>query len=117
MAIKNLDLSADDLLASTLEKEQSSKEKVPSPTPKKEKKKQSKTVRKNERLSERTENRTDIRSVVLPTKRISRRHSFEIYDDQLTKMKAIKYQADLKGEKVFLSDLVRNALDEYLKDK
>lgn len=66
---------------------------------------------------ERTENRTEIRTVApspLPTKRLSRRYSFEFYDDQITRLKELKHQADLRGEKLTLSDVARKALDDYL---
>lgn len=72
---------------------------------------------KTERTSDRTEIRTEKRSVELPTKRLSRRYSFEFYDDQLTKLKRLKHEAEMGGEKVSLSDMVRQALDEYLEKR
>ena len=69
------------------------------------------------RLSERNSERTEIRSSVLPTKRLSRRYSFEFYDDQITKLKTLKHEAEMRGEKLSLSDIARQAMDDYLRDK
>lgn len=76
-----------------------------------------KTVRFSERKSERTEIRSEKRSVVLPVRRLSRRYSFEFYDDQITRLKGLKHEAEMRGEKVSLSDMARQALDEYLKSR
>lgn len=74
-----------------------------------------------ERNSERTEFRTENRSVspvpLFPSKRRSTRYSFEFYEDQILKLKALKHKAEMRGEKVTLSDIAREALDLYLKDK
>lgn len=64
----------------------------------------------------RSEERTVFRSD-LPTKRRTKRYSFEFYEDQLLKLKQLKYRAEMSGERIFLSDLVRDALDQYLKTK
>ncbi len=77
-----------------------------------------------ERKSERTEDRTDFRSEnrtvdlpPIPERRNTRRYSFEFYDDQILKLKHLKYQAEIAGKRVNLSDFAREALDQYLKDK
>lgn len=75
------------------------------------------TERFSERKSERTEIRTEKRTPSLPTKRLSRRYSFEFFDDQITKLKALKHEAEMRGEKVSLSDMARQALDDYLLDR
>lgn len=77
---------------------------------------------KTERKSERTEDRTEIRSekrtvFPLPIKRRTRRYSFEFYEDQLIKLKQLKYRAEMAGGRLTLSDLAREALDLYLNDK
>lgn len=69
--------------------------------------------RKTVRNSERTENRT----LSLPEKRRATRYSFEFYEDQIVKIKRLKYEAEQAGQKVSLSDIARQALDEYLADK
>jgi hypothetical protein len=68
-----------------------------------------------ERFSERSEFRTENRTVDLPLKRRTKRYSFEFYDDQLTQLKRLKMQAEMSGESVSLSEIVRVALDDYLK--
>ena len=74
-----------------------------------------------ERNSERTEFRTVFRSnppsVLFPSKRRTRRYSFEFYEDQILKIKALKHRAEMQGETVTLSDVAREAFDEYFKDK
>ncbi|MEO8391778.1 MAG: hypothetical protein ABI700_02195 [Chloroflexota bacterium] len=70
-----------------------------------------------ERNSERTENRSEKHTEALPTKRRTKRYSFEFYDDQLIKLKHLKYQAEMDGKILSLSDIVRVALDAYLQDK
>jgi hypothetical protein len=72
---------------------------------------------KTERNSERTVFRTEKRTVDLPTKRRTKRYSFEFYEDQITKLKTLKYQSEMAGENLKLSDMAREALDQYLKDK
>jgi hypothetical protein len=71
----------------------------------------------SERNTERTEIRSEKRTVELPTKRRTTRYSFEFYEDQLMRLKQLKYQAEVEGKKVFLSDFVREAVELYLKDK
>lgn len=72
-----------------------------------------KTERNNERTLFRSENRT----VELPIKRRTKRYSFEFYEDQLVKLKKLKYQADMAGDRLTLSDIARQAFDRYLQDK
>jgi hypothetical protein len=72
----------------------------------------------NDRTEKRTQIRTENRSVpddkVYPTKRLTRRYSFEFYDDQITQIKKIKHELEMQGKRISLSDVVRKALDEYL---
>ncbi len=74
-----------------------------------------------ERNSERTEFRTEYRSenapALFPRKRRTTRYSFEFYEDQILTLKEVKHRAEMSGEKVTLSDIAREALDQYLKDK
>ncbi|MEP7288436.1 MAG: hypothetical protein ABI947_22015 [Chloroflexota bacterium] len=78
-----------------------------------------KSVRKSERISERTEIRSESTSNDIPLfrspKRRATRYSFEFYEDQLLRLKQLKFAAEMAGEKATLSDFVREALDEYLK--
>jgi len=67
-----------------------------------------------------TEIRTDNRATErlnIPIKRRTKRYSFEFYDDQLLKLKTLKHRAEMRGERVYLSDMVREALDYYLRDR
>jgi len=92
-------------------------EESPTNLPETAKQEPAKTERFSERNSERTEIRTEKRTPSLPTKRLSRRYSFEFFDDQVTRLKALKHEAEMRGEKVSLSDMARQALDDYLLDR
>ena len=74
------------------------------------------TVFRSEERSElRSENRTVATpTMTLPVRRQPRRYSFEFYDDQLAKLRQLKLQADMRGERIILSEMVRQALDRYL---
>ena len=69
------------------------------------------------RSDDRAEIRSETRTFGLPIKRKTKRYSFEFYDDQLMKLKQLKYQAEMAGEQVSQSEMVRQALDAYLQDK
>lgn len=71
----------------------------------------------SERFSVRSEFRSEKRTVALPVKRRTTRYSFEFYDDQILALKRLKYEAEMAGTKVNLSDFAREAFDLYLKDK
>ena len=58
---------------------------------------------------ERTETRTD-----LPYKRMTKRYSFEFFEDQLQAIRKLKLQAEMNGKSLNQSAIVRQALDEYL---
>ena len=51
---------------------------------------------------------------VRPPKRIRRRHPFDIYEDQLERLKDLKTRAMRRGEESSMSRMVREALDAYL---
>jgi hypothetical protein len=51
---------------------------------------------------------------VRPAKRIRRRHPFDIYEDQLERLKELKTRAMRRGEEASMSQMVREALDAYL---
>ena len=72
---------------------------------------------KSERNNERTIFRSEKRTVSLPMKRRKRRYSFELYEDQITQIKRLKYEAEMAGERLFLSDIVCQALDAYFQNK
>jgi hypothetical protein len=61
--------------------------------------------------------RSEKRTVNLPIKRRTKRYSFEFYEDQLIQLKKLKYQAEMTGEQITQSDMVREALDLYLKER
>ena len=75
---------------------------------------------KNERISVRKSDRSEIRSekrtVDLPIRRTTKRYSFEFYEDQILRLRKIKIEAGLEGESIFLSEIVRRALDEYFEN-
>jgi len=70
--------------------------------------------RPNEKPNDRTDNRSEKRTPDVPTKRLTKRYSFEFYEDQVTQLKQLKYRAELRGESTTLSAIVRHALDLYL---
>jgi hypothetical protein len=66
-----------------------------------------------ERNTVRKSARSEIRSVDVPVRRRTKRYSFEFYEDQIIRLRQIKIETEMKGESIFLSDIVRQALDEY----
>ena len=58
------------------------------------------TVRPNDRTVERN--------------RSTKRHAFEIYRDQLERLKTLKAMAMLDGSNTSMSEMVREAIDSYL---
>ncbi len=75
--------------------------------------------RPNTRTSERTNKRTPERANgrTTPEKSPQRpitRHSFQFYKDQITQLKRLRAQKELQGTDCHLSDLVRQAIDEFL---
>ena len=57
----------------------------------------------------------NVRDVRTPTKRERKRHPFDIYKDQLEKLQQMKTDNMMKtGEILSMSEMVRNALDEYI---
>ena len=71
------------------------------------------TERKSERTEIRSEERTENRTVDIPVRRPTKRYSFEFYEDQLVRLRQTRIEAQMKGESVFLSEIVRQALDEF----
>ena len=74
-------------------------------------------IQPTERNSVRKSERLEPSSSSLPYKRRTKRYSFEFYDDQILAIKRLVYEANLSGENISQSDIVRTALDEYLKAK
>ena len=73
--------------------------------------------RTEDRSEIRTEERTETRTTGLPLKRITKRYSFEFFEDQITRLKQIKYRTEMTGERIAMSVIVREALDEYLQNR
>ena len=71
------------------------------------------TERKTVRKSARSEIRSENRSIDVPVRRRTKRYSFEFYEDQIIRLRQIKIETEMKGESIFLSEIVRQALDEY----
>lgn len=75
-------------------------------------------ARTDERPNERTGERPNA-----PTKsaksaeRAIIRHSFQFYQDQLIQLKRLRMQKELQGEVCHLSDLVRQAIDDFLAEQ
>lgn len=86
-----------------------------------------KTERFSERKSERNSERKSERShtppapapvpTAIPERRKTTRYSFEFFEDQIVDIKRLKYQAEMEGRKVSLSDFARQAFDTYLKQQ
>ncbi len=77
--------------------------------------------RKSERTPERPNAipnvRTEFRSVNLPLKRLTKRYSFEFYEDQIVQLKQLRVRAELEGRSLNLSQIVRHALDSFLEQQ
>ena len=67
--------------------------------------------RSNGRPSERP---NDPSPVAKPKRRQARRYSFEIFEDQIERIKRIALQDQLRGGELNQSTIARNALDRYL---
>jgi hypothetical protein len=62
--------------------------------------------------------RVNARTPVRPNgKRIITRNSFEIYEDQMDALRKLSLQERLEGKLGSMSQMVREAIDAYLKDK
>src|SRR4051812_10767371 len=69
-------------------------------------------VRPYERSPVRQYARTDT-----PKRRHLIRHPFEFFEDQVAQLRRVTLEAQLRGEKVSMSEMVREAVDTYLKEK
>jgi hypothetical protein len=49
-----------------------------------------------------------------PTRRVTRRHAFDIYDDQLASLRRLSMADRLNGGAGSMSQMVRDALDRFL---
>jgi hypothetical protein len=63
------------------------------------------------RTGERTVERPPART---PVRRRARRYSFEIYEDQIERVKRLALEDQLRGGTLNQSEIVRSALDHYL---
>jgi hypothetical protein len=81
---------------------------------------QDSSVRTNDGANERTIFRTDAdpngRTALPSKRRLTRRYSFEFYEDQILHLKKLKFEAEMQGGTLYLSDIVRQALDRYFAD-
>lgn len=71
-------------------------------------------VRTPERTDERVNTRTPERANPRTSERKIIRHSFNIYEDQLTALRRSIARKTLQGQKLTLSDVIREAIDTYL---
>ena len=74
-------------------------------------------IRTENRTEEHAEIRSELRTVSLPIKRRTKRYSFEFYDDQIQQIRLIKIQTEIDGETIAMSEIVRQAVDQYLNKK
>jgi hypothetical protein len=51
------------------------------------------------------------------SQRIITRQSFEVFQDQIHVLRQVSLKAKLAGEKLSISEMVREALDRYISDK
>ena len=72
-------------------------------------------TRSGEQPNMRTGERANIKpqNAVIPNRGITR-HSFQFYQDQIIRLKQLRMQKELQGETCHLSDLVRQAIDDFL---
>ncbi len=62
--------------------------------------------------------RVNARTPVRPSgKRIITRNSFEIYEDQMDALRKLSFQDKMEGKLGSMSQMVREAIDAYLKEK
>jgi hypothetical protein len=62
--------------------------------------------------------RVNARTPVRPNgKRIITRNSFEIYEDQMDELRKLSLQEKMDGKSGSMSQMVREAIDAYLKEK
>ena len=62
--------------------------------------------------------RVNARTPVRPNgKRIITRNSFEIYEDQMDSLRKLSLQEKMEGKLGSMSQMVRDAIDAYLKEK
>jgi len=56
-------------------------------------------------------------SVRTPVRRMLTRYAFEFYQDQVEQLRRVSLEEKIKGGKVSMSEMVREAIDEYLAKK
>jgi hypothetical protein len=66
---------------------------------------------KPDRAIDRTYGRPSVR------RRIISRHAFEVYDDQVDDLRKLSWQEKMEGKLGSMSQMVREALDNYLKEE
>jgi hypothetical protein len=52
-----------------------------------------------------------------PRRKIKQRHPFDIYQDQIDSLRELSFKEKMKGELGSMSAMVREALDNYLKNR
>ena len=79
------------------------------PTIQKPKSTQEPVVQKSERPNAPTPERSNVRRIIT-------RNSFEIYEDQMDALRQRSYQQKMRGEIGSMSQMVREAIDRFLKE-
>lgn len=78
-------------------------------------------VRTPERVNRRTDEQANARTGELPKslsgKRVIKRQSYNVYADQHEALQRLEATGSLSGKGIFISEMVREALDDYLKNE
>ena len=71
------------------------------------------------RSTDRSTDRGADRSVnkIRSKNRVTRRYSFEAFDDQISELKKISISSALHGESIYISEMIRDAVDKFLKSR
>jgi hypothetical protein len=72
------------------------------------------TGQSNQQIPERANVRTPVRP---SGKRIITRNSFETYEDQMDSLRKLSFQEKMDGQLGSMSQMVREAIDDYLKKR
>jgi hypothetical protein len=77
-----------------------------------------KTVIQNEQPNQAIPERVNARTPVRPNgKRIITRNAFEIYEDQMDRLRKLSLEEKMNGKLGSMSAMVREAIDSYLQNK
>lgn len=75
------------------------------------------TVRPAVRLTDHKGARMETRPTARPKKRVTLRYAFEFYRDQIEIFRRLSLQAKLEGDDLSMSEMAREAFDDYITRK